>query len=172
MCRVEVKRVFNIWAVTSDMSKRVTKPTNWHVRLVKTLISLGIRPGWSVFAVCMEKAWVLSYPLSAQRWLWSDWADAQADLSLRRAHMHFLGYVMRWLKKKVSSDMCTQRRFNQPADLRNLIRIFTRRTSSCAQRRFWSDCVDAHADFKSSLSHMSEDTLSHVVARYFSSDNL
>ena len=36
-----------------------------------------------VFTVCMKKAWVLSYPLSAQRRLWSDWADAQADLSLR-----------------------------------------------------------------------------------------
>ena len=35
-----------------------------------------------VFAVRMKKAWVLSYPLSAQRRLWSDWANAQADLSL------------------------------------------------------------------------------------------
>ena len=42
-----------------------------------------------VFAVHMKKAWVLSYPLSAQRRLWSDWADAQADLSLRWAHMPF-----------------------------------------------------------------------------------
>ena len=30
----------------------------------------------------MKKAWVLSYPLSAQWRPWSDWADAQADLSL------------------------------------------------------------------------------------------
>ena len=43
----------------------------------------------SVFAVRMKKAWVLSYPLSAQRRLWSDWADAQADLSLCWAHMPF-----------------------------------------------------------------------------------
>ena len=28
-------------------------------------ISLGIRPVWSVFAVCMKKPWVPSYPLSA-----------------------------------------------------------------------------------------------------------
>ena len=28
-----------------------------------------------VFAVRMKKAWVISYPLSAQRKLWSDWAD-------------------------------------------------------------------------------------------------
>ena len=36
-----------------------------------------------VFAVRMKKNWVLSYPLSAQRRLWSDWADVQADLSIR-----------------------------------------------------------------------------------------
>ena len=54
----------------------MTKPTKWHVRPAKTQISLGIHPGWSefwmprliwVFAVHMKKAWVLSYPLSAQR---------------------------------------------------------------------------------------------------------
>ena len=50
-----------------------------------------------VFAVHMKKAWVLSYPLSAQRRLWSDWVDAQADLSLRWAHTHFVGFVMSWL---------------------------------------------------------------------------
>ena len=50
-----------------------------------------------VFAVHMKKAWVLSYPLSAQRRLWSDWAEAQADLSLRWAHSHFVGFVMSWL---------------------------------------------------------------------------
>ena len=42
-----------------------------------------------VFAVRMKKAWVLSYPLSAQWRLWSDWADAQADLSLRWEYMPF-----------------------------------------------------------------------------------
>ena len=38
-----------------------------------------------VFAVRMKKHWILSCPLSAQRRLWSDWADTQADLSLRWA---------------------------------------------------------------------------------------
>ena len=33
----------------------------------KTQISLGIRLVWSVFAVRIKKAWVLSYPLSARR---------------------------------------------------------------------------------------------------------
>ena len=37
---------------------------------ILTQISLGICPVWSVFAVSMKKAWVLSYPLSAQRRLW------------------------------------------------------------------------------------------------------
>ena len=58
------------------------KTNNVVVRPAKTQISLGIHPVWSVFAVRMKKAWVLSYPLSAQRRLWSDWVDAQADLSL------------------------------------------------------------------------------------------
>ena len=47
-----------------------------------------------VFAVRMKKPWVLSYPMSPQQRLWSDWADAQADLSLRWAHIHFVGFVM------------------------------------------------------------------------------
>ena len=51
-----------------------------------------------VFTVRMKKAWVLSYPLSAQRKLWSDWAAAQADLSLRWADSNFVGFVMRLLK--------------------------------------------------------------------------
>ena len=53
-----------------------------------------------VFAVRMKKAWVLCYPLSAQQRLWSDWTDAQADLSLRWTHSHFVGFVMsrlQWL---------------------------------------------------------------------------
>ena len=36
-----------------------------------------------------RKFWVRSYPLSAQQRLWSDWADAQADLNLRVVHMPF-----------------------------------------------------------------------------------
>ena len=48
----------------------------------------------SVFAVRMKKAGILTYPLSAQRRLWSDWADAQADLSLCWAHTHFVGFVV------------------------------------------------------------------------------
>ena len=47
-----------------------------------------------VFKVRMKKPLVLSYPLSAEQRLLSDWADAQADLSLSWAHTHFVGLVM------------------------------------------------------------------------------
>ena len=40
---------------------------------------------------------VLSYPKNGQRRLWSDWANAQADLNLRWAHISFVGFVMRRL---------------------------------------------------------------------------
>ena len=67
-------------------------------------MACGVRPAKGhppslirVFSVRMKKAWVLSYPLSAQRRLWSDWADAQTDLSVRWAHNHFVGFVMRQL---------------------------------------------------------------------------
>ena len=51
----------------SNMNRSMTKPTKWPVCPAKTQISLGICPVWSVFAVCMKKAWVFSYSKSAQR---------------------------------------------------------------------------------------------------------
>ena len=50
-----------------------------------------------VFAVRMKKHWVLSYPLRELWRLWSDWADAQADLSLLWRKGHFVGFVLKWL---------------------------------------------------------------------------
>ena len=70
------------------MSQPMTEPTKW-LHPAKTHISLGICPVWSVFAVRMKKLWALNYLLSAQWRLWSDWADAQADLSLRWVHKSF-----------------------------------------------------------------------------------
>ena len=48
---------------------------------------------WTVFAVRMKRLWILGYPQSAMRRLWSDCADAQADLSLRWARMQ---YCRKW----------------------------------------------------------------------------
>ena len=53
----------------------------------KVRISLCIRPVWSESSLCAQ--WVANDPsfLHADSEDWSDWADAQADLSLRWAHM-------------------------------------------------------------------------------------
>ena len=65
------------------------------------------------FAIHMKKTWVLRYPFSAQRRLWSDWADAQADLSLCWVHIPFLDFVMSRLicniKKMVNANLCSWR---------------------------------------------------------------
>ena len=72
----------------------MTKPIKWHICPAKTQISLGIRPDWSESSL---SAWRKVGSL-ATHWAhsedWSDWADAQADLSLRWAHTHFVGFVM------------------------------------------------------------------------------
>ena len=39
----------------------------------------------------MKKCWDLSYSLSAQQRLWSDWVDTISDQSLRWAHTYFVG---------------------------------------------------------------------------------
>ena len=69
------------------------------VHPAKTQISLGIHPVWSESSLCAQ--WVAKDP----RFLHADnkdsdqtgRMDAQADLSLRWAHTHFVGFVMRWL---------------------------------------------------------------------------
>ena len=75
----------------------MTKPTKWHVHPANTQISLGICPVWSE---SLLSAWRKLKSLTTHRAHsedWSDWADAQADLSLRWAHSHFVGFVMRRL---------------------------------------------------------------------------
>ena len=71
------------------LSRLMTKPTKWHVRPLKTQISLGIHPVWSESSLCAQ--WVAKDPsfLHVDSEDWSDWADAQADLSLHWAHMPF-----------------------------------------------------------------------------------
>ena len=72
--------------IRKEMSCDMTKPkwlcTQWR-----------LRSAWAS-AVRMKKSWVLSYPLSAQRRLWSDWANAKADLSLCWAHSHLVHFIM------------------------------------------------------------------------------
>ena len=89
-----------------------------------------------VFAVRMKKALVISYPLGGQRRLWSDWADAQADLSLRWAHSRFAGFVMSRLIYRLRTDRmiigwalpCKFRNNRLSTLMRSLfLRLFTRK---------------------------------------------
>ena len=104
------------------------------VRPVKTQISLGRCPGRSdlprlirVLAVHMKKPWVLSYPLSAQRRLWSNWANVQADLSLRWAHSRFVGFVMSWFNYFLKWAREQQNLYNKvhPSQTQTSLGIFT-----------------------------------------------
>ena len=75
----------------SYMSHLMTKPTKLSVRPAKIEISLGIRPVWSesLLSTWRKLGSLYSYLLSAQPRLWSDWADAQADLRLCYVHISF-----------------------------------------------------------------------------------
>ena len=108
-----------------------------------------------VFAFRLKKAWIVSYPLSAERRLWSNWADAQADLSLPWAHSHFVGFViMRLIKCKMKGPAqwrfeinWLRRLFEWQNQSPSLIRVFALRMKKAwvlnyplsAQRRLWSD---------------------------------
>ena len=81
-----------------------------------------------VFTVHMKKPWVLSYPLSVQRRLWLDWADAQADLSLRWAHTCFVGFIMSQLTL-------------------NTWKINTHNLPGGSHERIWSDIFSPHTRF-------------------------
>ena len=98
---------------------------------MKTQISLG--PVWSESSLL---AWRHLGSL-ATHWEhsedWSDWVDAYADLSLRWAHTHFVGFVMSWLIWRNHGSLATRLVHSKDSDqtvwMRRLIRVFTGRTS-------------------------------------------
>ena len=83
-----------------------------------------------VFAVRMKKACVLSYPFSAQQRLWSDWADAQADLSFRWAQLfcwlcHEAAQITNWASswENLSFAICDNNCTYHPVHPRSLISL-------------------------------------------------
>ena len=66
------------------------KTNKMSVRPVKTQISLDIRPVWSEFAVHSVGSSGPKVSSCRQQRLWSDWAGAQANLSLRWVHTGFV----------------------------------------------------------------------------------
>ena len=77
----------------NSMSLRMTKPTKWHLRAAKT-DQTGHPPGMIEFSLCAQLVAEDPSFLHADSEDWSDWADAQADQSLRWAHSHF--FVLLW----------------------------------------------------------------------------
>ena len=79
------------------MSQRMTKPTKWHMRPAKTLISLGIRPIWSEYTLCAQ--WAVKDPNflhadskdSNQTW----WMHSLIWVLAGRTY-HFDRFAMRW----------------------------------------------------------------------------
>ena len=95
-CNLQDSTFLGHW-LWRHVNQRTTKPAKWHVCPAKT-----DQPGHPpslirVFAVHMKKAWSLATHW-AQRRLQSDWADTQADLSLRWLHKSYCRFfVMHWL---------------------------------------------------------------------------
>ena len=87
----QVKGLLSQYEPPHDETNKMT------VRPAKTRISLVIRPVWSVFAVGSMGSLGPKLSSCGQRRLWLDWADAQADLSLRWVHSQFVGFVKRRL---------------------------------------------------------------------------
>ena len=110
----------------NEMSHLMTKPTKWHVRPAKTQISLGIHPVWSESSL---STWRKLGSL-ATHWAhsedWSDWAEAQADLSLRWAHMPLC-----WFCREAAQMWIP----------------FSRLTFNCAPAYRASDLVGSHLKF-------------------------
>ena len=75
------------------LSRNMTKSTKW-LRPAKTQISRVICPVWSESSLSTWRnlGSLATYWTYSKDWL--DWADTQADLSLRWAHTHFVGFLM------------------------------------------------------------------------------
>ena len=110
---VQLYKAFGEIFWVQHLSHDMTKPTKWSVLLAKTQISLGSCPVWGQFLLSAWRnlgSWDTHWAHSED---WSDWADAQADLSLHWGHTHFVSFVMSWLtsawtwqKKSQSSNFC------------------------------------------------------------------
>ena len=112
------------------------KTKKWHVRPAKTQISPGIRPGWSESSLYTHRvAKDRSFFSFGERRLWPDWTDAQADLSLRWAHMLFCLFC-----HEVAQICWTKIWYSPPCNpnanhwVRSLIRFGLRCMGSCCIR--------------------------------------
>ena len=79
------------------LSRLMTKPKQWSLRLAETQISLGIRPVWSKssqYAQCVAEDSMLLHADSED---WSDWSESSLIWVFAGRKGHFVGFVMRRL---------------------------------------------------------------------------
>ena len=85
--------------VKYQMGQRMTKPTKWHVRPMKTQISLGIRPVWSESLLCAQ--WIAKDPsflhADSEDYDQTGWMSRLIWVFPGRT-CHFVGVIMPLLK--------------------------------------------------------------------------
>ena len=86
----------------------------------------------------MKKHWALNYLLSTNWRLWSDWVDAQADLSFRWVHMSFCWFCC--VVAHISYDCCTHAYIIWASAEQNHQNVL------CPQQRLRSACASAQSD--------------------------
>ena len=87
--------------IIEEFEPRHDKTNKVSVRPAKTQISLGICRLIRVFAVCMKKPWVLSYPLSAQRRLirlggCPGWSESSLGAQPHCWFCHVAAHLCKW----------------------------------------------------------------------------
>ena len=75
------------------------------------------------FAVRSMGSWGSNVSLCGQRRLWSGWADAQADLSLRWAQKSFCWFVMRRLISPCMQYLSTNKTLNKKQSVKKMAKF-------------------------------------------------
>ena len=78
----------------NHMSRDMTKPTQWLCAQRRLRSAWASAQSDQSSLSAWEKLGCLVTHWAHKRSLWSDWVDDQADLSLRWAHSHVVGFVM------------------------------------------------------------------------------
>ena len=100
-------QIYNSVASESAFEPRHEKTNKMGMYPAKTQISLDIRLVWSESLLCAQCVAKDPSLLHADSEDLSDWADAQADLSLRWSHNHLVGFVMsRLICKQCRTILC------------------------------------------------------------------
>ena len=141
------KMIANVIGV--HLSRLMTKPTMWLCAQRRLSDQPGHLPSLiRVFAVRMKKTvrlqkhWILSYPLSAQRRLWSDWAHMSVCWFCHEA-AHFQLITMVEIQKRTRDEMVKPHlnvwlcRSNIASDRENILEPGRGR-----QKKGWEDIIN------------------------------